>query len=305
VPLRETTWGQPNSAPRVGELIISEIHNRPLDPDGEGSLRVRNFEFVEVFNTTEEAIDLTGWQLTGDVAFDFPDGTVIQPGQARLIVGFSPTDVTKSTVFQFTLGVTGNDPLLGPLFDPMNRRDTTGVLDDEEALVQLVRPGDPAADEPDGMIPAVVVDQVSYQSEAPWPGRPAGTGHSLTRTRPEDFGPLAISWKGAAPTPGAVHFFARVPGDADDDGQFGPEDLTQLGQSGKYISGAPAAWDEGDFNGDGQFDQLDLVLALRAGTFVSPPMSAQGGGLDARVVDLAFAARRLPGDAGITSEVDQ
>jgi hypothetical protein len=57
-------------------------------------------------------------------------------------------------------------------------------------------------------------------------------------------------------------------GDANRDSWFDLEDILQVLQTGKYLTGKPATWDEGDWNGDGVFDQLDIVAALRTGTYV-------------------------------------
>ena len=49
-------------------------------------------------------------------------------------------------------------------------------------------------------------------------------------------------------------------GDADYNLQFDEDDIVQVLQAGKYLSGNPATWSEGDFNGDGAVDLLDLDI---------------------------------------------
>ncbi len=56
-------------------------------------------------------------------------------------------------------------------------------------------------------------------------------------------------------------------GDANLDGQFALEDLTQVLTAGKYEMQDYASWSEGDWNGDGVFDTGDLVKALEDGGY--------------------------------------
>ena len=266
LPLSQHTFGGPNAVPAAGEIVISEIYYHPVDPDGPGGLGVKDFEFVELHNTTGQPIPLAGWRLTGDVTLDFPEGMVLGAGQTAVVVGFDPSDVNKSSVFRFTLGMSAEVPLLGQLSDSRGRRGSSGVMADEGALVQLVRTGEPSQDDP-GVIPVLVVDQIAYGPVSPWPEGPAGHGQSLTRVRPQDHGLDANSWVGAAPTPGHVQFFQRLAGDVNDDGQFDQADVAQLLQSAKYLQDDSAGWWEGDWDGDGLFNPRDIVLALQTGSF--------------------------------------
>ena len=54
-----------------------------------------------------------------------------------------------------------------------------------------------------------------------------------------------------------------MPGDSNGDGHFDQRDIVKVLQSGKYVSGEPATWEQGDWNHDGRFDQLDLITALQ------------------------------------------
>ena len=57
------------------------------------------------------------------------------------------------------------------------------------------------------------------------------------------------------------------PGDANRDGQFDQEDIVQVLQAAKYLTGESATFAEGDWNVDGVFDQLDIVAALQADNY--------------------------------------
>ncbi len=84
-----------------GGLVINEIFADPLntsagDANGDGTGSLLQDEFIELYNTTETDIDLTGWKLA-DADQDrhtFPQGTII-PSKASLVVfgGGTPTSI--------------------------------------------------------------------------------------------------------------------------------------------------------------------------------------------------------------------
>jgi hypothetical protein len=77
-------------------------------------------------------------------------------------------------------------------------------------------------------------------------------------------------------------------GDADQDLDFDQQDLVQVLIAAKYLTGQPAAWEEGDWNGapggspgnppagDGLFNQLDIVAAQQAAVYLTGPYAAIG-----------------------------
>jgi hypothetical protein len=140
------------------------------------------------------------------------------------------------------------------------------ALSDNRGLIQLRRPRETSATGSDGL-PPVVVDQILYESTAPWPTSAAGLGASLTRTSPDVTGNMPSHWTAEPPSPGRVDIMVRVPGDANDDGRFDQLDIVMALQAGKYMTGQPADWSEGDWTGDGRFDPLDIVKALQAGAY--------------------------------------
>jgi hypothetical protein len=186
---------------------------------------------------------------------------------------------TDATVFRFTVGMDQNARLIGERI--------RATLDDTSGEVYLYRPGGGAEDDP-SLTPLVYVDGVSYLSTAPWPENAAGTGNSLNRTLPSDAGDLPSSWTGALPSPGAVDFVVRHPGDANEDGQFDQLDITMVLQANKYLTDQPATWSEGDWNGDGRFDQLDLVEALKSGSYMQGPLAARLTSDETSAVDTAL-----------------
>jgi hypothetical protein len=259
----ETTLGHANSGIRTGDVIISEVHYSPIDPDGAGRQDADDYEYIELFNQTDDTVDLSGWLLTGDgVDFEFPQGTTIDSGQTLTLVPFvpesSPSDIM---VFQFFYGIPAGANFAGDF-----RESRRTSLDDEGAHLLLQKPGTPPADDR-RFEPFYWVDELTYDNEAPWPSDVAGNGNSLTRVSATQPGFLPSNWTAAPTSPGSAEFTERVLGDVDGDGLFSQSDLGQMLQSGKYLTGEAAAFDEGDFTGDGRFDQYDIIAILVAGHF--------------------------------------
>ena len=216
VQLAETTFGGPNSGPRVNEVIISEVSYAPVDPDGDGRLNPRDFEFVELYNHTDNPVDVSGWRLSVTDEFTFAEGTVMDPNSTLLVIGFGSASGSKLDAFLSTLGVDPTTPLVG--------RRMRSFLNDEDGLVQLHRPGTAPADRPE-LIPFVFADGLAFDRTAPWPESANGNGDSLTRVASNAFGALPGSWIGATPSPGVVDFVVRQLGDSNGSGVFDSSDL--------------------------------------------------------------------------------
>ncbi|NRB28323.1 MAG: lamin tail domain-containing protein, partial [Roseibacillus sp.] len=69
----------------VPSLVINEIHYDEAD-------KTVAAEFIEVYNPTESAISLEGWEISGGVDFLFPPGTSIESG-AYLIIAQDPATI--------------------------------------------------------------------------------------------------------------------------------------------------------------------------------------------------------------------
>jgi hypothetical protein len=266
LPLAESTFGGQNTGPRVGDVIISEIQFDPTDLDGAAGQRADNFEYVELYNTTDHRVDITGWQIEGDISLEFPAGTTVEPKQTLVVVPFNTSSGGTTTVFRFVYGMNPTDAVLGRY----QRK-----LVNEGGSLRLERPADAPGQDTAGRF--LFVDAVNYGIEAPWPTGANATGSTLTRISPAAFGNLPTSWTVLAASPGRVDFTVRLPGDANQDGRFDQLDIVSVLQSGKYRTGQPAAWADGDWTGDGLFDQLDIVAALQGGRYLAAPRAALAG----------------------------
>jgi hypothetical protein len=162
------TRGQPNAAP-LAHVVISEVQYHPAD-GGE--------DFIELYNPTGTAINLIGeqdpWRIDGGAKYTFPAGKSIAAGGRIVVVGFDPlVDTVRFNAFKAAFAGTTFTPGVN-LFGPW-----TGDLSHVAGRVTLEKPL--TADLPDPTIPWVVVDEVSYYDDAPWPVGADGTGKSIQR----------------------------------------------------------------------------------------------------------------------------
>ena len=133
---------------RTTGLIFSEIMYHPKDrADG------KNLEFVEVYNARSIFEDLTGWRISGDIDFKFPDGFKLQAGEF-VVIAAAPDDLKA---------VYGIANVLGPY---------TNSLPNDTGTIRLRNNAD------------AVRLEVNYASDPPWPVAADGAGHSLVLVRP-------------------------------------------------------------------------------------------------------------------------
>jgi hypothetical protein len=199
------TLGAPNSGPKVGPILISEINYHP--PDFRGLHDVFDNgrdEYIELVNSGATAVPLfdpanpaNTWQLRDAVDFIFPVGVTVPAGSYLLVVSFDPADAAQLAAFRQINGVPIETPIYGPW---------SGKLDNSQDSVELVRPdlplppGNPDA----GRVSYILVDKVNYQDALPWPtGLPDGLGAALARISSSAYGDDPANWRTSPKTPGA------------------------------------------------------------------------------------------------------
>jgi hypothetical protein len=182
------TLGATNAGPRVGPMVINEIHYHPASGGD---------EFIELKSITNGVLKLydplfptNTWRLNG-VGFDFPQGVEIAPYGLLVLVGIDPaTFVSKYNV-----------PSGVQVFGPY-----PGTLQDNGETLAVQFPDHPDVDTNTGaiFIPYVDVDVVRYQDTAPWPASANGFGPSLERLSATAYGNDPINWHASpgAPSPG-------------------------------------------------------------------------------------------------------
>ena len=138
----------------AGNTILSEFHYHPAGPDqteiDAGFADPDLFEFVELTNTGNSAIDFTNVAFTDGVEFTFPVGTMLAPN-ARLIV------VASQAAFELRYGL-GSATIAG---------EYTGNLRNSGEHIRLE-----AAD-------TSPIADFTYGDAHPWPESGDGVGYSL------------------------------------------------------------------------------------------------------------------------------
>jgi hypothetical protein len=80
------TPGADNELERFDDIVINELqyHAAPVSREGE-PVTARPEEWIELTNRGAAEVDLSGWQLVDAVAYTFPDGTTLSPGELLVI----------------------------------------------------------------------------------------------------------------------------------------------------------------------------------------------------------------------------
>lgn len=141
-------------------LVINEIMYHPA---------AAGTEYVELYNTSlNQAFDLSRYRLDG-LSFTFADGTIIPPQGFALVV-------QNRGLFEAAYGT--DLPVVGEF---------SGQLQHGGETLRLIKPGATADED-------VVVRQVTYDNNAPWPAAADGTGASLQLLDPSQDNNRVGNW---------------------------------------------------------------------------------------------------------------
>jgi hypothetical protein len=248
--------GLANAYPKVGPIVITEIMYHPRD-NGTNDNVVD--EFVELQNITTSTVDLfhpgfptNTWRLRDGVSFSFPQGASMLPNAHLLVVAFDPlNDPAALSAFRSKYNVDPTVPVYGPY---------GGKLDNGGESVELYKPDVPQmAPDPDaGFVPYILVDKVKYSDTLPWPVAADGSGASLQRISPDEYGNDPVNWMAADPNPGPVN------SDTDSDG------MPDAWESANGLNPVNPA----DATQDADLDGLSNLNEYRAGTDPQDPQSS-------------------------------
>ncbi|MEJ6560087.1 MAG: lamin tail domain-containing protein [Akkermansiaceae bacterium] len=144
----ELTYEPMGPSSRRSGVSISEIHYHPAQ-----RLDGRELEFIELYNSHPWPQDISGWRISGDVSYTFPEGSSL-PAKDYLVVARIPGDV------EWAYGVTD---VAGPW---ENNLPNTG------GRIRLRKLSD------------AIIQEVNYDDGDPWPLSADGAGHSLVLARP-------------------------------------------------------------------------------------------------------------------------
>ena len=163
----------PGSPVANPDIVINELHYNPAGDDA---------EFLELYNGSNKAVDLSGWQIDGiDLTINY--GTVILPGQYLV---FTDGDA------QFRTQSPGNIIVGGEY--------SGGLSGGGETVTLLDASGS-------------VIDVVDYDDAAPWVTAPDGNGFTLSLVDPNVNNNVASNWVSSSAingTPGAANDGAPV-----------------------------------------------------------------------------------------------
>ena len=137
-----------SATPALGQVVINEVLYRQS-----GNSAAGNDEFIELYNNSDQSVDITGWQLIdgnlqasdtdgsgGSIndgvseAFIFPGGTVVDPGEYVVVwIGTQTSNRNAdNAAYQFYLG---NDPRLN------NTGDDVWLYDSQTQIIDYMAYG--------------------------------------------------------------------------------------------------------------------------------------------------------------------
>ena len=204
VPMDHNTPGAANAYPKVGPIVISEIMYNPDWPAG-GMYANDGYEFIELYNITDEAVKLyrddkaLPWQFSDGIEYVFGDA----PDEVTIAANDYIVVVKDVDAFMWLYPSVPAAKIFGP-YD--------GKLSNGGERVEISMPGD--TDEFDRQyyirIDRVAYSDGSHHEDAPggidlWPIEADGAGKSLSRTAPKSYGNDPNNWTAQSPTPGAAN----------------------------------------------------------------------------------------------------
>ncbi len=192
------TPGATNQVQLERSVVINEIMYHPFhtpnpyeNSDGEKS---SEREYIELLNVSDRTVDMSGWYFSRGIAFTFPEGTLLRPGQ-YLVVARNPALIKE--IYGLTSGVLG----------PFGGRLANGG--------ELIRLKDSKGN---------LVDEVRYYDGGRWPRWPDGMGASLELVDPRQDNDFATAWEASDDRAKAqwyeVSFAGRHPSNGESEFQF-------------------------------------------------------------------------------------
>jgi len=161
------TPGAANAFQFHDQIVINEIlyHAAPSGGTETVPFRQSDEEWLELFNRSDQTVDVTGWSIEQAVDYAFPGGTTIPPG-GYLVVARDPEALRGSYP-------SIAERIVGPY---------TGSLGDRSDQIVLVDAAGNRADE------------VTYFDNGKWPAAADGGGSSLELTDPLADNRSALAW---------------------------------------------------------------------------------------------------------------
>jgi hypothetical protein len=279
--LSSVTLGAANTSPRVGPVVINEIHYHPKAVEGETEAD----EFIELLNTSGSPVSLFSsseptntWHLRNAVEFDLVPGTTLAANGFLLLVGFDPaTNASLTASFRSRFGVPATVAIQGPW---------SGRLDNSGETVELNQPTTPLGTR----LPRSLADRIAYTDIAPWAtaadGQGSGLGNSLQRRSSASYGNEATNWVASPPTAGRLN---GTPASLPPAVTRQPTD--QLATPGQTVSFSATVSGTGPLVYQWRLNGLELPGATNNTLTLSAASASDEGTYDLRVSNASGAAR--------------
>jgi hypothetical protein len=191
VAMDSNTPGLANAYPKVGPIVINEIMYHPDWPDM-SPYNNEKYEFIELYNMSGSTVNLYDeddipWKFTDGIEFTFPVDANIPAGGFALVV-------KDLDAFAWRYGSVGVE-----IFGEYD-----GKLSNGGEKLELSMPGD--LDEL-AVRHYIRIDRVNYGdgSDAVWPVLADGSGKSLSREVPGNYGNDPNNWGSDTPSPGSAN----------------------------------------------------------------------------------------------------
>jgi hypothetical protein len=183
--------GSPNAYPRVGPVVLNEIHYHPA-PGASEYVELKNIGSVTEVLGNSDPSGSAIWFSDG-IELEFPPGSHLGPGEIAIVSLDDPVE------FAAHHDLPDDVQVFGPY---------SGKLDNAGECVELSGrgvPGDTSG------YRAVRLDVICYEPESPWPAAADGQGPSLERTYDIRYGNDPSNWRAFSESgsPGAPNTLVR------------------------------------------------------------------------------------------------
>lgn len=173
--LSTPTPGTDNTDPWKPDIIFNEIMFHPISEEP-------GDEYFELFNRGNASVDMGGWQIDGDVRFQFPTGTILSSGQYLVVA----KDIER---------LRSNHPHLN---SSNSFGDLEGRLSNRGQQITLSRLAQWPLDPGEGVEaigdPLVLVDEVNTLDRSRWSQWADGGGSSLELKDPNSDNDFTSNW---------------------------------------------------------------------------------------------------------------
>lgn len=202
------------------DIVINEIMYNPSSDLGNDA----DFEYLELYNNSGFAVDISGWTISEAIDYTFAEGTMMEDG-AYLVIALNPDSIISHY---------GINNVVGPFTGGLNNTGESVILSDASSNQ---------------------MDIVTYADSGDWPTAPDGQGPSLELLNPSLDNSLPENWAASVVMNGTPGMQNSV---------TGAEILTLVAPNGGEVfeqgSSQEVSWTYSGFTGNLKIQLIDVVL---------------------------------------------